>query len=324
MGAAIKTAFIAGAGLGKRLRPLTDCRPKPLVPVFNKLLVTYVLDAVRSVGVERVVINTHHCAEAYAELLDLPGGRGTYEGLEIECVHEPILLETGGGIRNAAEILGDGPVLVHNGDVLCEVDLAGLLEAHSQNGSEVTAHLRSFGGPLQIAYDSPSRRILDFRGTLGRAGDRDCLFSGIYVIERSFIERIPPNEIISVVPVFLDMLQAGVEIAGFCDDGGYWADLGNREAYLDAHALPGFVDRKLVRTTESGARVCVDPTARLGKGVRFEGFAAVGAHAVIGDNALIKDTVIWSHAKIASGTCLTRCIVRDHQEAEGTLIHIDV
>ncbi len=324
LGAAIKTAFIAGAGLGRRLRPLTEHRPKPLVPVFNKPLVTYVLDALCEVGIETVVINTHHCAEAYAELLDLPGGRGTYQGLEIECIHEPVLLETGGGIRNAAGILGDGPVLVHNGDVLCAVDLAGLFDAHSRNGCEVTAHLRSFGGPLQIAYDSSAQRIRDFRGTLGRVGDMDCLFSGIYVIERSFIERIPANEIISVVPVFLDMLRSGVEIAGVCDDSGVWADLGNREAYLDAHALPGFADGKLLHTIETGALVCVDPTAKLGEGVRFEGFAAVGAHAVIGDNTLIKDTVIWNHAKIASGACLTRCIVRDHQVAEGTLIHTDV
>ncbi|MFY8215272.1 MAG: sugar phosphate nucleotidyltransferase [Chthoniobacterales bacterium] len=216
----IKTAFVAGAGLGKRLRPLTEFRPKPLVPFFNQPLICRTFAALASVGIERVVINTHHCASRYDDLLGLTAGIGRFGKLEIQCIHEPILLETGGGIRNASPLFRDESVLVHNGDIFTSVDLAGLIKQHQSGANEVTAHLRSQGGPLQISYDAPTRTIRDFRHSLGQSGTMECLFSGIYIVESNFVSRIPENEIISVVPVFLDMLRAGVPMGGFLDDTG--------------------------------------------------------------------------------------------------------
>lgn len=311
MGRNVTTAFVAGAGLGTRLRPLTERRPKPLVPVFNQLLITRVFDALIDIGIRRVVVNTHHCPQAYDALLGLFDGTGSYRSLEIECLFEPVLLETGGGIRNAEPLFRGEPVLVHNGDVLSRVDLAGLLDAHSRSRAEVTAHLRSFGGPLQVGYDPEHNRITDFRGALGAPAGMACLFSGMYVLEPEFISRIPAGEIISVVPVFLDMLRAGEGIAGFLDDSGLWADVGNREAYLDAHA-------------QEPHRVEIAPSAVIGDGVEFSGFVAIGPRAIVGDGASIRNSVVWNDAKIASGARLERCIVRDHQTAVGTLRDVDV
>ena len=143
---------------------------------------------------------------------------------------------------------------------------------------------------------------MDIRSALGADGGVDTLFTGAYVIEPDFVDRIPPGEIISVVPVFLDMLKNGVPIAGFLDDSGSWADLGDRVSYLAAHR---------------GATL-VDPAARLGAGVELRGFAAIGAGAEIGDGAMLEDCVVWEGAKIASGARLRGCIVRDHREAFGT------
>ncbi len=312
----IKTAFVAGAGLGKRLRPLTANRPKPLVPVFNRPLITYVFDALLAVGIERIVINTHHCPQSYDHILRLVRGQGTYCGMQIECIYEPELLETGGGIKNASRLFGDEPVLVHNGDIFSTVDLPGLIQSHAAMRPEVTAHLRSFGGPLQVSYQSNTQRITDFRGALGRESNVGFLFSGIYVIEPTFVRRIPPDTIVSVVPIFLDMLRAGVTIGGFMDDSGVWADLGNRDAYLDAHAI-------VPRTVDEG-RISIDPSARVSASAILRGFVAIGADAVIEDRAVIQDSVIWEGAKIASDAQLVRCIVRDHQSAKGTLIEQDI
>lgn len=312
----IKTAFVAGAGLGKRLRPLTANRPKPLVPLYNRPLITYVFDALLAVGIERIVVNTHHCPQSYEEILRLERGQGTYRGMQIECIYEPVLLETGGGIKNAARLFGDEPVLVHNGDIFASVDLPGLLHAHTTTRPAVTAHLRSFGGPLQVSYHPSTKEITDFRGVLERGSDAGFLFSGIYIIEPAFIRRIPPGTIISVVPVFLDMLRAGVTINGFLDDSGVWADLGNRDAYLDAHAT-------VPRLAEEG-RISVDPSAEVSASATLRGFVAIGAHAVIGDRAVIQDSVIWEGAKIASDAQLLRCIVRDHQSAQGILVDKDI
>jgi NDP-sugar pyrophosphorylase family protein len=293
----VRTAFVPGAGLGKRLRPLTELRPKPLVPVRNRPLIVHVLDALIDAGIERFVVNTHHCAEAYDTLLG-----AEYRGREIRYIHEPVLLETGGGLWNARELLGREPVLVHNGDVLASLNLAGLLETHATEGKEVTALLRSSGGPLHVLFDRRTKRMKDIRNALGAEGGVDTLFAGAYVVEPAFIDRIPPGEIISVVPVFLDMLKNGVPIAGFLDDSGAWADLGDRASYLAAHR----------------GVTLVDPTARIGEDVDLRGFAAIGAGVEIGAGAVLEDCVIWENAKITSGSRLRGCIVRDHREASGT------
>lgn len=291
----IRTAFVPGAGLGKRLRPLTSERPKPLVPVFNRPLITCVFDALIEVGIERFVVNTHHCAEAYAVLLG-----NEYRGRPIDYTHEPVLLETGGGLRNARHLFNDEPVLVHNGDVLATLDLEALLRRHREAGAEVTLLLRSKDGPLQVRFDPARGRVTDFRNALGGEGI-DTLLTGAYVIEPGFLDRIPEGEIVSVVPVFLEMLRAGVPIAGELSDAGTWADLGNRDSYLAAHR----------------GRVEIDASARVGRDVSFVGFASVGANAEIGDNCVIQDCVIWENAKIASGTHLAACIVRDGRSVSG-------
>lgn len=288
---AVRTAFVLGAGLGQRLRPLTEERPKPLVPVRNRPLITRVFDALIEAGIGRFVVNTHHRPEAYGRVL---GGDG-YRGREVTFVFEPTLLETGGGLRNARHLLGREPVLVHNGDVLATLNLRALLATHAGEGAEVTALLRSKDGPLQVLFDRRTKRVKDFRHALGAEGGIDTLFTGAYVVEPAFIDRIPEGVATSVVPVFLEMLRGGGRIAGELDDGGVWADLGDRASYLAAHR----------------GEVIVDETAALGADVALRGFAAIGANAEIGAGATLEDTVVWPGAKIASGARLRGCIVRD-------------
>lgn len=287
----VRTAFVLGAGLGKRLRPLTEERPKPLVPVKNRPLITHVFDALIDAGIERFVVNTHHCPEAYGRIL----GDAGYRGREVKFIFEPTLLETGGGLRNARDLLGREPVLVHNGDVLATLNLRALLATHAAEGAEVTALLRSKGGPLQVRFDPRAKRVRDFRGALGVEGGVDALFTGAYVVEPAFMDRIPEGVVTSVVPIFLEMLRRGAPIAGELDDDGVWADLGDRASYLAAHR----------------GQVVVDETASLAADGRLHGFVAIGARAEVGAGVTLEDTVVWPGAKIASGARLRGCIVRD-------------
>jgi GTP:adenosylcobinamide-phosphate guanylyltransferase len=122
-----RTAFVLGAGLGTRLRPLTNRRPKPLIPVANRPLITHAFDHLIAAGVERFVVNTHWCAERYAEFF--PDGK--WRGHPITFVHEsPEVLETAGGIWHARAHLGDSPFIVYNGDILSDLPLAPALDAH--------------------------------------------------------------------------------------------------------------------------------------------------------------------------------------------------
>src|SRR5690242_12726955 len=98
----ITQAFVLGAGLGTRLRPLTDDLPKPLVPIFQKPLITFAFDHLIAFGIEKFIVNTHHLPERFAETFL----ENSYREIPITFVHEPVRLETGGGIKNIESLLG--------------------------------------------------------------------------------------------------------------------------------------------------------------------------------------------------------------------------
>jgi len=224
----IKTAFILGAGLGTRLRPLTDTRPKPLLLVGNRPIITYAMDHLLSFGIERFIVNTHHCAQAYQQAF--PDGR--WRGFPIQFSREPILLETAGGLKNIEGLLHDKePIIVYNGDIITNIPLRDLFNAHKASGKEVTLALRSQGPVMNVNLDKQGE-ICDMRRLIGNPGVKSFLFTGIYIVERRFFKRLVPGRIESVVPVFVRMVeeQPGA-VANAIIDKGYWYDIGTIEEY---------------------------------------------------------------------------------------------
>jgi NDP-sugar pyrophosphorylase family protein/aminoglycoside/choline kinase family phosphotransferase len=224
----INTAFLLGAGLGMRLRPLTQTLPKPLLPVRGRPIITYVMDHLLTVGVKRFIVNTHHCADGYRQTF--PDGQ--WRGIPIIFRHEPVLLDTAGGLKNIEDLLkGDERILVYNADVMTNLPLRSLLEAHAGQKREVTLVLRSDGPLLNVDLDEKGE-ICDMRRLLNRSGVRRCLFTGIYVVEKRFLKRLTAGKIESVVPVFVRMIE---EIPGSVGsvliDGGEWHDIGSLEEY---------------------------------------------------------------------------------------------
>ncbi len=281
----IRTAFVLGAGLGTRLRPLTARRPKPLIPVAGRPLITHAFDHLLSVGVENFVVNTHWCAERYTEFF--PGSH--WGGRHITFVQEtPEVLETAGGIWNAREQLRHGPFIVYNGDILCTLDLERACQHHREAGNEVTLVLRSQGGNRNVLF--ADGRVLDLRRELRPDAEPAHLFTGIYLVEPAFIDRIPPGQKLSVVPIFHQMIRTGAKIGGIVLDDGDWRDLGTRDEYLAACAA-------------LGSALWISPSARVGEG------------------AAIRESIIWENAEIAPGTSLTRCVVTDGAHVSGA--HVD-
>src|SRR4051794_9708161 len=179
-------AFVLGAGLGTRLRPLTEVRPKPLIPVCNRPLIEYAFDHLASIGAERFVVNTHWLPEVYTELF--PDAQ--YDGKPIVFRHEPDILETAGGIKNVEDLLRGETFAVYNGDILTDLPLAPALAAHRARGNEVTLVLRSKDGPLQLSLDEKSGAISDISGKLGSPPSPRYLFTGVYFVEPAFLQRI--------------------------------------------------------------------------------------------------------------------------------------
>lgn len=324
MSAGIGAAFVLGAGLGTRLRALTADRPKPLVPIFGKPLITFAFDHLRAAGVRKFVVNTHHRPEAYATYLGAKEGRAEYAGLPVHLRHEPVLLDTGGGIKNVEDLLGEAPFLVQNGDVLADVPLDRLIERHLNAGNVATLLLRSSGGPAQVQLNDATGLVTDIRGAIGGRTDPAYLFSGIYVLSPQIFRHIPAGEIVSIVPVFLEMIAAGERVGGIVLDEGTWFDLGTRESYLEAHRRFARPESALSYPLDRAWPELVHPTAQVGEGVTFEGVCAIGPGAEIGSGVYMKDCVLWENAKIASRSSLSACIVREGRSAEGLLSDADI
>jgi len=224
----IKTAFILGAGLGTRLMPLTRECPKPLLPLRGRPLITYAMDHLRQAGIERFIVNTHYRAEVYQQVF--PGH--AWRGIPIIFRHEPDLLDTGGGLKNIEELLDDGETLmVYNGDILTDIPLAELVDHHFRAGKEATLALRSNGNPRNVNLDAAGA-ICDFRQVLGNPGVRACLFSGIYIIEKSLLKRMKRGTKQDIIPVLIDMIREEPgAVAGIVIDAGQWNDIGTPESY---------------------------------------------------------------------------------------------
>ena len=316
----LKQAFVLAAGLGTRLRPLTEHLPKPLVPIGLKPLVTFAFDhLIAELGVEEFIVNTHHCAEAYAEAFPT----GEYRGRPLRFRHEPVLLDSAGGVKNVADLLdpGAGTLMVYNGDILTDLPLGPALAHHRAAGNEVTLVLRSLDGPKHVAWNPASGRVLDIRDRLGTGHPSEYALSCGYFIEPAFLARVPAGVPASVIPIFLDMIRRGERIGGTLADEGQWRDLGTVPEYLRAH-------RELYAQGAGGTfprygapdpawRHWVHPTARVAPGVRLAGACVVGRDARVGLGAALEDTILWPGAEIASGVRTERVIVRTSQVAAG-------
>ncbi len=224
-------AMLFAAGLGTRLRPLTDSLPKCLVPVNGRPMIDYPLLLLRHYGIHEIVVNVHHFADRVEEYL----GDGSRHGVEIAYSREETLLDTGGGLLGARRFLDDGTFVVVNSDVLIDLRLDAVLRFHRERRAAATLVLRK--DPAADAYGSIwtdargiIQRFLDHEAARVPAGKLEqYMFTGVHVVEPDIFRYMDGAKPFSITrATYPAMLKGHERLCGFRFDGE-WQDLGTRE-----------------------------------------------------------------------------------------------
>jgi mannose-1-phosphate guanylyltransferase len=307
--ALITQAFVLGAGLGTRLRPLTNELPKPLIPIFQKPLITFALDHLLEAGVECFIINTHRLPKCFERLFP----ENSYDGHPVKLVNELVLLDTGGGIKNVQSLLGTKPFIVYSGDILTDVDLEPLIEEHFRAQNDVTLGLRRDTG-LGAGVAARNGRVVAISNKSDPTENFD--YANISVWNPEIFRRIPPSQKVSFIPIVTKWIGEGGKIGGVVLDENHWFNIGSRAQYLEIHRViaDGWRPR-YVETPEWPIRVA--KSAIVAASAELSGFFSIGADCTIGDEAILEDTILWPNAEIASKSRLHGCIIRASQKVSG-------
>ena len=231
-------AMILAAGLGTRLRPLTNDRPKALVEIGGRTLLEITLTRLASFGVREIIINVHHFADLVIEYLKTKNNFG----LQVEISREELLLDTGGGLKKASWFFlqdpnrMDEPFLLHNVDVVSTIDFQRLMKFHCENRALATLAVQERESSRYLLFDEQDelcgRRIgRDQEPELVRSTSslQALAFSGIHIISPRLLPEITEEGVFSIIATYLRLAGQGEKILAFRADEYYWRDLGKLE-----------------------------------------------------------------------------------------------
>jgi NDP-sugar pyrophosphorylase family protein len=235
-------AMILAAGLGTRLRPLTDNLPKALVEINGRTLLEITLEHLQSFGIREVIVNVHHHAEKIIEYLKTKNNLGMQIAISRE---DDLLLDTGGGLKKAAwfflENNSDNPFLLHNVDVLSTIDLRKMVEAHTEKSALATLAVQERKSSRQLLFGENGLLCGRRKGT-GSPDEivrpsttlQPLAFSGIHVISPRLLKLITEDGVFSIIDTHLRLAGSGEKISAFRADQYYWRDLGRPEDLVQA------------------------------------------------------------------------------------------
>ena len=222
--------MILAAGLGTRLRPLTDNTPKALIPVRGKPLLYYLIKRLKKAGVNEIIINVHHHASQIIDYVK----KNDFD-IRIEISFEKTLLDTGGGLKKSAWFFDDKqPFILHNVDVLSSIDLTKMMKFHEHQNVLATVAVKKRDTSRHFLFDSDDYLV---GWTSAESGEtilrRDLVnslqklsFLGVHVISPEIFRHLPQDKIFSIINVYLDLAQIPKAICAYHCDDAFWLDLG--------------------------------------------------------------------------------------------------
>jgi len=227
-------AMILAAGLGTRLRPLTNDRPKALVEVAGRTLLEITLRRLASFGIREVIVNVHHFADLVVDYLH----RNNNFGVQVEISREDVLLDTGGGLKKAGWFFlnDDESFILHNVDVVSTIDLTAMVRLHSEKRALATLAVQKRETSRYLVFDERQELCgrkagRDQAAEMVRPAGKtmDLAFSGIHVISPRFLQMMTEEGAFSIIKSYLRLAGQGERISAFRADEYYWRDLGKPE-----------------------------------------------------------------------------------------------
>lgn len=319
----MKALLLAG-GFGTRLRPLTYTRPKHLLPIANRTHIEHVFDLLLRYDIREVVLTTSYLAEAFDGVVETARAAG----LDVRVTHEEVALGTAGAMKHAQGEIGSATFLALNADVLTDVDLGTLVEFHRSNEAEATIFLAPVEDPsaFGVVPTDEVGRVLDFveKPAPGEA-PTNLINAGVYVLEPSVLDRVPPGEEWSVErAVFPQLVDDGARVFATAPSA-YWMDIGTPEKYLQANldALQGLFFHQgaaVAHDVEMASSATVTSSC-VGPGARIEAGASVVQSVllpgvVISEGAAVERCVLGEGVVVASGVHAVARTVGDDEKVE--------
>jgi mannose-1-phosphate guanylyltransferase len=322
-------AVILVGGEGTRLRPLTSTVPKPVVPLVNRPFMSYMLDWLRSHGVDDVVMSCGFLAHGVRNVL----GDGSDYGVRLRFVEEPEPRGTAGALKYAESLLRDR-FLMLNGDVLTDIDLTAQIAQHERTGAVATLGLvpvedPSAYGLVDIDDSCAVREFIEKPGPDENL-PTNLISAGAYMLERSILDMIEPDRNVSIErEVWPELVGNG--LFGFASNG-YWLDIGTPQRYLQGtfDIIEGKVrtavgetmgDRFLSVDGDADVAGRVIPPAVIQRGCRIESGAHVGSLVVLGEGVQIGTGTTVERAVVLNGARIgAHCVLRDCIVSAGCVV----
>ena len=321
----VENVIIMAGGEGRRLRPLTETRPKPLMPLLDEPVVGMTLRLLRRHGIRRATLTVCYRAEDIRHAL----GDGSSYGMALRYAEEETPRGTAGSVRDAARNM-EGTVLVLSGDGLTDADLTALWERHRASGAEASLVVKRVENPGEygVCETDSDGRILCFAEKPGKDAKPGSLVNtGIYFLERSALERIPKDGPYDFGrELFPAMLAAGTRLHAIETDA-YWCDIGNPAAYARAQGdllagrvalpVPGLRQGRAIlgRGCSLAPGVRIEGRCYVGSFARVDGGTVLGAGTVIGSGATVgrnvhlENACLWAGAQVDGGAILKNVVV---------------
>lgn len=309
-------AMILAAGLGTRLLPLTNSRPKALFSLRGVTMLDFWIERLNKFRFDAAILNAYHLKDRMCEAVSARDW-----AIPVKVLKEGVLLGTGGGIRAAADFFEGDTAAVINVDIVSDADLTSLYEQHKLHGAEVSLLLHDWPEFNNVAVDDGGY-ILGFgreAEAIQKSGNgvRLLAFTGVHFINPSALADCAPGVPGDILTVYRRLIARGDPPRALFQEGLFWREMGSIDSYRRLTRELARLDPGCLSPLPTGRNISIDPEAVVHPGCSLKGSVVAGPRVRISEGVGLEDVILWNDIDIEKGSYLKDCIVADGMSISG-------